>query len=74
MDTLNDKCSKCKNRDVATVPYYVYEGTAYRFERSQKALMLVTVTSILLSLVAVGGASSVVKMAKAFASNEHPKI
>lgn len=74
MDTLNDKCSKCKNRDVATVPYYVYEGTAYRFERSQKALMLVTVTSILLSLVVVGGASTVVKMAKAFASNEHTKI
>lgn len=74
MDTLNRDCSKCKNRDVATVPYYVYEGTAYRFERSQKALMLVTVTSILLSLVVVGGASSVVKMAKAFATNEHTKI
>ena len=74
MDTLNRDCSKCKNSDVATVPYYVYEGTAYRFERSQKALMLVTVTSILLSLVVVGGASSVVKMAKAFASNEHTKI
>jgi len=74
LDTLNRDCSKCKNRDVATVPYYVYEGTAYRFERSQKALMLVTVTSILLSLVVVGGASSVVKMAKAFATNEHTKI
>lgn len=66
MDT-NDKCSKCKQRDVATVPFYVYEGTAYRFERSQKALMLVTVTSIILSLVVVVGANSVVKMAKTFA-------
>ena len=74
MDTSSRDCSKCKQRDVATVPYYVYEGTAYRFERSQKALMLVTVTSILLSLVVVGGASSVVKMARAFASNEHSKI
>lgn len=63
---LNEQCSKCKNRDVATVPFYVYEGTAYRFERSQKALMLVTVTSIILSLVVVAGASSVVKMAQAF--------
>ena len=68
---MDDKCSKCKQRDVATVPYYVYEGTAYRFERSQKALILVTVTSLILSLVVVGGASSVVKMAKSFAANEH---
>ena len=36
--------------------------------------MLVTITSILLSLVVVGGASTVVKMAKAFATNEHTKI
>jgi len=64
---MNSECSKCKQRDVATVPFYVYEGTAYRFERSQKALMLVTVTSIILSLVVVTGASSVVRMAKAFA-------
>ena len=68
---MDDKCSKCKQRDVATVPYYVYEGTAYRFERSQKALILVTITSLILSLVVVGGANSVVKMAKSFASNEH---
>lgn len=50
---MNSECSKCKNRDVATVPFYVYEGTAYRFERSQKALMLVTITSIILALVVV---------------------
>ena len=67
---MDDKCSKCKQRDVATVPYYVYEGTAYRFERAQKALILVTITSLILSLVVVGGANSVVKMAKSFA-NEH---
>ena len=59
-------CENCKHKDMATVPFYVYEGTAYRFERSQKALMLVTVTSIILSLVVVAGATSVVKMAKAF--------
>lgn len=69
-----DKCSKCKQRDVATVPFYVYEGTAYRFERSQKALIIVTITSLILSLVVVGGATSVVRMAKSFASNEHTKI
>lgn len=67
MDT-NDKCSKCKQRDIATVPFYVYEGTAYRFERSQKALIIVTITSLILSIVVVGGASSVVKMAKLFSS------
>ena len=66
---MDDKCSKCKQRDVATVPYYVYEGTAYRFERSQKALILVTITSLILSLVVVGGANSVVKMARTFAEN-----
>lgn len=65
-----DKCSKCKQRDVATVPYYVYEGTAYRFERSQKALIIVTVTSLILSLVVVGGANAVVRMAKSFAKKE----
>lgn len=63
---MDDKCSKCKQRDVATVPFYVYEGTAYRFERSQKALIIVTVTSLILSIVVVGGASSVVKMARSF--------
>lgn len=69
MDT-NDKCSKCKQRDIATVPFYVYEGTAYRFERSQKALIIVTITSLILSIVVVGGASSVVKMAKLFSSRK----
>lgn len=63
---MDDKCSKCKQRDVATVPFYVYEGTAYRFERSQKVLMLVTITSIILSLVVVGGATSVVRLAKEY--------
>ena len=66
----NKDCSKCKQRDVATVPFYVYEGTAYRFERSQKALILVTITSLILSLLVVGSATSVVKMAKAFAKKE----
>ena len=70
MDTLNDKCSKCKNRDVATVPFYVYEGTSYRFERSQKALILVTITSLILSLVVVVGANAVVRMAKSFTQKE----
>ena len=68
---MDDKCAKCKQRDVAMIPFYVYEGVAYRFERSQKALILVTITSLILSLVVVGGANSVVKMAKAFAKNEH---
>ena len=67
---MDDKCSKCKQRDIAQVPFYVYEGTAYRFERSQKALILVTITSLLLSLVVVVGANSIVKMAKAFAKKE----
>lgn len=66
MDSNKD-CSKCKQRDVATVPYYVYEGTAYRFERSQKALILVTVTSLILSSFVVIGATSIARLAKAFA-------
>jgi len=67
MDT-NKNCSKCKQRDIAQVPFYVYEGTAYRFERSQKALIIVTVTSLVLSAVVVLGASSVMKFAKTFAN------
>ena len=66
----NKDCSKCKQRDVATVPYYVYEGTSYRFERSQKALILVTITSIILSTIVVLGATSVVKMARSFANGQ----
>ena len=65
---MDDKCAKCKNRDIAQVPFYVYEGTAYRFERSQKALIIVTVTSLILSFVAVAGATAVVRMMKAFAT------
>ena len=64
----NKDCSKCKQRDIATVPFFVYEGTAYRFERSQKALIIVTVTSLILSAVVVFGATSVVKLAKAFSN------
>lgn len=60
---MND-CSKCKQRDVATVPFYVYEGTAYRFERSQKALIIVTVTSLVLSSFVVVGATSILKLAR----------
>ena len=60
----NRDCSKCKQRDVATVPFYVYEGTAYRFERSQKALIIVTVTSLVLSSFVVVGATSILKLAK----------
>lgn len=66
MDTNKD-CSKCKQRDVATVPFYVYEGTAYRFERSQKALIIVTVTSLILSSFVVVGATSIAKLAREFA-------
>ena len=62
---MND-CSKCKQRDVATVPFYVYEGTAYRFERSQKALIIVTVTSLVLSSFVVVGATSILKLAREF--------
>lgn len=49
----NKNCSQCKHKDIATVPFFVYEGTAYRFERSQKALLLVTITSIILALVVI---------------------
>lgn len=65
MQSEDKKCSKCPHKDMATVPFFVYEGTAYRFERSQKVLMLVTITSLILSLVVVGGATSVVKLTKA---------
>lgn len=61
---MNSDCNKCKSRDVATVPFYVYEGTAYRFERSQKALIIVTVTSLVLSSFVVIGATSILKIAK----------
>ena len=59
-----DKCNNCLHKDVASVPFFVYEGTAFRFERSQKALILVTVTSLILSAVVVVGANTIVRMMK----------
>jgi len=50
---MDDKCYRCKTRDVASVPFFVYEGTAYRFERSQRALIIVTVIALVLSLAIV---------------------
>jgi ABC-type lipoprotein release transport system permease subunit len=47
---------------MATVPYFVYEGTAYRFERSQKALIIVTVIALILSCIVVIGAIVMMKM------------
>ena len=47
---------------MATVPYFVYEGTAYRFERSQKALIIVTVIALILSCIVVIGAIVMLKM------------
>lgn len=62
MDTSNKDCSKCINKDMATVPYFVYEGTAYRFERSQKALIIVRVIALILSCIVVIGAIVMMKM------------
>lgn len=66
----NNENHKNEQEEVATVPYYVYESTADRFERSQKALLLVATTSIILSIIVVGSASSVVQMAKCFVKRE----
>ena len=74
MDKQDNKncCEHCKHREVATVPFYIYEGTTDRFERSQKALLLVTTTSIILSMIVVGGASAVVQMVKRVANGKAP--
>lgn len=56
------QCSQCRNKDMATVPFFVYEGTAYRFERSQKALIIVTVIALVLSLAIIVGAIFVLKL------------
>ena len=58
----NKECTNCKHKDMATVPYFVYEGTAYRFERSQKALIIVTVIALILSCIVVIGAIVMLKM------------
>lgn len=58
----NKDCSKCVNKDMATVPYFVYEGTAYRFERSQKALIIVTVVALILACIVVIGAIVMMKV------------
>lgn len=47
---------------MATVPYFVYEGTAYRFERSQKALIIVTIIALILSCIVVIGAIVMMKI------------
>lgn len=61
-NVLEERCSKCKNRDMATVPFFVYEGTAYRFERSQKALIIVTIIALILSCIVVIGAIVMAKL------------
>lgn len=63
MENKEEKnCSNCVHKDMATVPYFVYEGTAYRFERSQKALIIVTVIALILSCIVVIGAIVMMKM------------
>lgn len=63
MENKEEKnCSNCVHKDMATVPYFVYEGTAYRFERSQKALIIVTIIALILSCIVVIGAIVMMKI------------
>ena len=58
----NKDCSQCKHKDMATVPYFVYEGTCFRFERSQKALIIVTVVALILACIVIVGAIVMMKV------------
>lgn len=66
-------CANCRNKEMATVPFFVYEGTAYRFERSQKALIIVTVIALVLSLAIIIGAIFVLKLLSDIISLENTK-
>ena len=40
---------------LASIPYFLYQDVAYRFERSQKALLIVTVVALILAIGLVVG-------------------
>ena len=47
---------KSKNeQEIASIPYFLYEDVACRFERSQKALVIVTIVALILAVGLVAG-------------------
>ena len=44
-----------EEHDVASIPYFLYHDVAYRFERSQKALLIVTIVALILAVGLVVG-------------------
>ena len=47
--------NKKDEQDLASIPYFLYQDVAYRFERSQKALLIVTIVALILAIGLVVG-------------------
>lgn len=50
-----EKQEQEQEHDLASIPYFLYQDVAYRFERSQKALLIVTVVALILAIGLVVG-------------------
>lgn len=46
---------KKNEQELASIPYFLYQDVAYRFERSQKALVIVTIVALVLAIGLVAG-------------------
>lgn len=42
-------------QELASIPYFLYEDVACRFERSQKVLVIVTIVALVLAIGLVAG-------------------
>lgn len=51
---MEDK-NKVDEHELASIPYFLYQDVAYRFERSQKALVIVTIVALVLAIGLVVG-------------------
>ena len=60
--------NKKDEHDLASIPYFLYEDVACRFERSQKALVIVTIVALIL---AVGLVAGMVLMSQAWMDTIH---
>lgn len=47
--------NKPDEHDIASIPYFLYEDVACRFERSQKVLVIVTIVALILAIGLVVG-------------------
>lgn len=52
---MEERKEKKDEQELASIPYFLYEDVACRFERSQKALVIVTIVALVLAIGLVAG-------------------